>query len=305
MADGGLTLVLVRSVFVASLLSLGGALAFRVLVAAPALVRAIPDEAAAVHRMLDRLTWASLGLSAAALAGWMVLQSAAIDDATAPLQAFEALPPVLGGTSFGHLALLQLAVLGATAGLLRLGQLRGRSALVAAVANLAPQAGHGHAMAMDGGFSLLCAADVLHLLASGAWIGGLLPLLLVVRLAAPATGARVARCFSPMGRLCVVALGGSALVQGWVLVGSTRALSGSPYGWVVLVKTALFLMLTGLAALNRYRLAPALRGGRPEAARHRLLVSILVQVGLGLLAVLAASWLSGLTPGMDMGQNLS
>nr|WP_321985855.1 CopD family protein [uncultured Lichenicoccus sp.] len=302
MPDGGLSLVLVRAVFVASLLSLGGTLVFGVLVAAPAVVWASPPDAVRVRRMLHRLTWLSLGVAVAALLAWMMLQAAAIADATGPMQVLGALSPVLGSTSFGHLALLQLVLLAATAGLLRSGLLQGRVALAVAVIDVAVQAGHGHAMAMDGHFRLLSAADVLHLLASAGWIGGLLPLLLVVRLATPATAVQAARWFSPMGRACVVLLAGSALVQGWVLVGSLQALFGSPYGLVVLVKTALLLLLTALAVLNRYRLAPALRGGHPELARRRLLASILVQTMLGLLAVLAASWLSGLTPGMDMGQ---
>ncbi|WP_428376863.1 CopD family protein [Lichenicoccus sp.] len=297
-----MTLVLARAVFVASLLSLGGTLAFGVLVAAPALARAPPVEGARMRRMLRRLTWCSLSVAVAALLTWTVLQAAEIAGTTGAPQALAALPPVLGSTSFGHLALLQLALLGATACLLRAGLLEGRAGLVAALGNVALQAGHGHAMAMDGGFSLLCAADVLHLLAAGAWIGGLLPLLLVVRFAPAATGAMAARCFSPMGRVCVAALAGSALVQGWVLVGGLPALFGRPYGWVVLVKTGLLLLLTGLALLNRYRLAPALRSAAAETGRHRLVSSILVQTGLGLLAVVAASWLSGLTPGMDMGQ---
>ena len=302
MPDGGVALVLARAVFVASLLSVGGVLAFARLVAAPALARASPGEAARLRRMLDRLTWISLGVAAASLPAWMVLQAAGIAGTTGLQQALAALPAVLRDTSFGHLALLQLVLLGVTAGLLRAGLLQGPAALVAALADVTAQAGHGHAMAMDGGVGLLFLVDVLHLLASAAWIGGLLPLLVMIRNAAPDTGARACRSFSPMGRACVVVLAGSALVQGWVLVGSLRALSSTPYGWVVLVKTALFALLTGLAVLNRYRLAPALRGAGIKAARRRLVASISVQTGLGLLAVLAASWLSGLAPGMDMGQ---
>ena len=304
MPDGGVGLVLARALFVAGLLSLGGVTVFAVLVARPALASVPPDEAARICRMLRQLARGSLALAVVTLLGWVVLQAADIADATGPAQALAAVRPVLRETAFGHLALLQLAGLGATAALLRLAGLSGWTAL-AALLDVALQAGHGHAMAMGGVASLLCAADILHLLAAAGWIGGLLPLLLLVRLAIPATAAQAARWFSPMGRICVVVLVGSALVQGWVLVGGWHALAGTAYGVVVLVKATLFLLLTALAVLNRYRLAPALRGATADQARRHLLAAILVQTALGLLAVLASAWLSGLTPGMDMGQAMS
>ena len=70
------------------------------------------------------------------------------------------------------------------------------------------QAGHSHAWSMEDGPNLLVASDCVHLLAAGAWLGGLLPLLLVVRGTPPLVGALAARWFSPLGKACVVGPGG-------------------------------------------------------------------------------------------------
>ena len=298
MPDGGVALLLARAAYVAALLSVSGCLVFRTLVAPRAIAAIRGDGAAAVERALSRLSWISLVASLFGLAVWAVLQAGVISGASGLSQALSVLPTVLADTRFGRLALLQLALAAAAGILLAAGRLR--LAAVAASADAAAQAGHGHAMAMQGGLSLLFGLDVLHLLAAAAWIGGLVPLLLVVHLAPAEAGAAAARRFTPLGKWSVGLLAGSALVQGWMLVGSLTALRTTPYGVVVLVKTALFGVLLGFALLNRYRLAPRLRGGDTDAARRRLAGSILLQTAFGLLAVAASAVLSGLTPGMDM-----
>ncbi len=287
-------MMLARALFVAALLSASGSLVFRVLIAPRALAGMASDQTAPVERALSRLTWISLVAAVPGMVGWAVLQAGVISSAEDLSQTVSALQPVLAGTRFGHLIMLQLGLVAATSCLIA-GR-ADRLAAIAATANVAAQAGHGHAMAMHGASSLLFGADVLHLLSAAFWVGGLMPLLLVVRLGPPRAGAAAARWFSPPGKWAVVLLAGSALVQGWVLV---------PYGVVVLVKTALFGGLLGCALLNRYRLAPDLLGGSAEAARQRLAGSIIVQATFGVLAIAAAAMLSGLTPGMDMHAGMS
>ncbi len=296
-------MMLARALFVAALLSASGSLVFRVLIAPRALAGIASDQTAPVERALSRLTWISLVAAVPGMVGWAVLQAGVISSAEDLSQTVSALQPVLTGTRFGHLIVLQLGLVAATSCLIA-GR-ADRLAAIAATANVAAQAGHGHAMAMHGASSLLFGADVLHLLSAAFWVGGLMPLLLVVRLGPPRAGATAARWFSPLGKWAVVLLAGSALLQGWVLVGSVAALRAMPYGIVVLVKTALFGGLLGCALLNRYRLAPDLLGGSAEAARQRLAGSIIVQATFGVLAIAAAAMLSGLTPGMDMHAGMS
>jgi mono/diheme cytochrome c family protein len=151
---------------------------------------------------------------------------------------------------------------------------------------------------MTDGPSLLLGASVLHLLAAGAWLGGLLPLLLVVRAAPARTGAMAARWFSPLGKVCVLLLVGSAVVQFWQLIGGMPGVVGTAYGWTATLKLVLFAVLLGFAWVNRYRLAPRLLGPAPDVTRPVLLRSIAVQTGFGVLVVLAASVLSSLPPSM-------
>ena len=277
--SGGIPLVLARATYVAASLSGGGVLVFRVLVLSRVRPRVAPETLRAADRALGRLTASSLGIAVAALACWTWLQTAELAGATQPETIVSALGPVLRATRFGHLVLLQAAALVVAAALLR-ASLMPASATVA-IANVGLQAGHGHAMAMVGVLGPLFWVDVTHLLAGSAWVGGLLPLLIVVRLAPARTAALAARWFSPLGIWCVVLLAASALIEGWRLVGSLAALFETPYGWMVLLKSAL-------------------AGARAAPARRALAVSIAVQTAAGGLAILAAGVLSGLTPGMDM-----
>ena len=65
-----------------------------------------------------------------------------------------------------------------------------------------------------------------------------------------------------------------------------EALISTEYGRLFLVKMALATALLGLAALNRFRLTPALVRGDPGAA-SRLGGSILGEIGLDAAAVAA------------------
>ena len=114
----------------------------------------------------------------------------------------------------------------------------------------------------------------------------------------PEPSAETLRRFSKLATLCVIAIAGTACFQGWVLGGGMAGLMGTAYGSVLLLKAALFAALLGLAAINRYRLTPALDRLDAQAARWALLRTIAGETFLGLMVVLAAGVLSGLEPGM-------
>lgn len=301
--DGGLALVLARGVAVAFLLSVSGTLMFRTVVLPRALPRMTPDVADATERGLK--AWLRISALGAVLGllGWLVAVTAGLA-APAMLDEWPGdLWAVLSATSFGHVLLAQLGLLVAT--VLLLGGhpniSRWRVALVPGSLAVLAQVGHGHAYAMASSVSVLELSELLHLWAAGAWLGGLVPLLLVVMLAPPASAALAARWFSPLGKLCVALLAGTAIAQGVVLVGSIAALLHTAYGWVALLKLGLYGVLVGFALLNRYWFAPELRGTNPRGARRRLLVSLVLQTGFGVLIVLAAALLGQLRPGMDIG----
>ncbi len=177
-----------------------------------------------------------------------------------------------------------------------------RSALPAGLAATATllEAGHSHAFAMSHAPNLLLLSQALHLLAGGAWLGGLLPLLIVVRQAPLDAAQDAAGRFSTLGAICVALLIATALYQGVLLSGGLAGLTGTAYGAMLLTKAALFALLIGIAAINRLRLAPALAGPTGEGGRRALCLSIALETAIGLAVVLAASVLAGLEPGMHM-----
>jgi mono/diheme cytochrome c family protein len=146
--------------------------------------------------------------------------------------------------------------------------------------------------------AILLGAETLHVLAAGAWAGSLLPLFRALGALPPAEALRTAERYSRLGLLGVVVLAGTALAQGWILIGGLPGLLGTDYGRVALLKLVLFLAMLALAAANRFRHAPGLAGAGPAAARRRLRLSVALEAATGLLVVLAAGFLANLTPAL-------
>jgi putative copper resistance protein D len=113
--------------------------------------------------------------------------------------------------------------------------------------------GHAHASAER---AWLLPSDLLHVLAAGAWPGGLLPLALLLararhdpNLVTPVL--RVTRRFSRLSVVAVSTLAVSGLLNSIGLVGTLSALWTSAYGRLILCKVALFAGMIGLGAVNR------------------------------------------------------
>lgn len=169
-------------------------------------------------------------------------------------------------------------------------------------------AGHG---AMDEGAIgwLHLGGDIAHLVAAGAWIGALLSLLLLV--ARPVARAdagqlhathRALDGFSHIGTMVVAVIIASGLVNMLLLVGPSgmAALPATLYGQLLLFKLALFAAMLGLAAVNRYRLAPALLA-RIEAGDHRgaiaaLRISLALETTCAMIVLALVAWLGTLQP---------
>ena len=300
--QGGASLAAARDAAVTGLLSAFGTIAFRVLVAPRAFALMQPDSVRAAKRDFLLLAQGSIAFSLLGIGVWMVLQSANMADAGSIEAALEAVPVVIAKTSFGHVVVLQSVALFTLCAVLGWRDRKPglRAALPVATFAVALQAGHSHAFSMVQGPSLLLACDILHLWGAGGWLGGLVPLLLLVRSAPPRAGATAARWFSPLGQGCIAALVVSAAIQGWVLVASFPGLIGTAYGWLVLVKIALFGALLAFAWFNRFRFAPALLRGDPERARRILVRSITLQTGFAAAIVIAAVLLSELPPAMHV-----
>jgi putative copper export protein/mono/diheme cytochrome c family protein len=293
--EGGLPLALARGVAVAGLFSVFGSVLARAALMRPALAQ-LGRGRADVERRWRRLVWTSCVVAGVALGTWVWLVAGTLADTPGLAGAAATVPILLHDTAFGHVVLLQVGALVLVA-LAVAKRLRWLAAVLAATA-VAFEAGHGHAAAMHSGPSILLLSVVLHLVAGAAWLGGLLPLLLVVAMAPTGPAALACRRFSPFATACVVTLICTAGFQFWVLIGSLPGLIGTAYGVMALVKILLFAALLGIAARNRFRLTSALSGDTPEAARRRLRRSIAGETMVGLLIVLAAGVLSSLPPAM-------
>jgi copper transport protein len=137
---------------------------------------------------------------------------------------------------------------------------------------------------------LLVAADVLHVVAGAVWLGGLVGLLLSLRALAgrEVLAAQALARFSTTagGVLLAVALTGTFL--GWRIIGSWGGLVGTAYGWLLLGKLAIALVVAGLGGWNRWRMLPAVEAAAGFGDRERAAAAVTrtVRVEAVLLVVL-------------------
>lgn len=158
----------------------------------------------------------------------------------------------------------------------------------------------GHGASTEGaGRMIHLGLDIVHALAAALWLGALV--ILGVLLSRPAMLAprqthRVLYGFSGLGTLAVVLLTLTGIGNSAFLVGPDRLLSlpRSLWGQLLIAKLVLFVVMCGFAALNRFRLTPALAGSLDDAARipsslARLRRSVLLETlaGAVLLALVA------------------
>jgi putative copper resistance protein D len=162
----------------------------------------------------------------------------------------------------------------------------------------------GHA-AMDQGAAKLGHElnQMVHLLAAGLWLGGLVPLAWFLRRARhPSCAGWISLArdvlprFSHMGYAAVALLAVTGAINSLLLVGSFEALIGTPYGRLLGLKILLFSVMVVLALINRLRLLPRLcREPQPSAPITALARSVLFEQALG-FAVLAVVSVLGTWP---------
>lgn len=122
----------------------------------------------------------------------------------------------------------------------------------------------GHAAGSEGLRWLLIPADVLHVLAAGSWIGGLLFVLVadaVARIRSVEGGGLLADVVPRFSSVALVSgglLAATGTLAAFVHVESAGALFASTYGRLLLAKVALVLFVMVLGAINWRRLTPRL-----------------------------------------------
>ncbi len=123
----------------------------------------------------------------------------------------------------------------------------------------------GHA-SDKGDFSMAEIMDWIHLLAASVWGGGLFALALTLHPVSLEAGGHAelsivetASRFSRIAGIAVATIAATAVYNAWVYVGSYEAVVKSSYGWTIVVKSILFLILLLLGAINRYISVPGMR----------------------------------------------
>jgi copper transport protein len=169
----------------------------------------------------------------------------------------------------------------------------GLAGVVAVVAS-AP-AGHGASGRWQTAGALLTAV---HVGAMAIWLGGLVALALVVKVA----DAEIAKRFSPIAAIAILVVVASGTIQSIRQVGSVDALTDSTYGKWLLAKLAAVCLVVCGALASRYATYGGLFGNRPtdrEVLRRALAVELVAAViVLGATGALAGTPPPGSPPGV-------
>lgn len=275
------------------------------------------DEPSALRRWRMRLL---LSVAIVALLGgflWFAFAVANMSGSLSDLTDAEVLSGVIRDTNFGvvwtaRMVLAAILVLVTALAFVSTAISRWNFAIsILGAMLLASLAATGHAQAEEGWRRFVhVASDGAHLLAAGAWLGGLVPLAHVLERKREASlgtvriGA-ILRRFSGMGYAAVATLIGTGTINSWFLVGSVSNLLMTVYGRVLLAKLLLFAGMLALAAANRFWLTPIIGDIRTVAGAassdqplRRLRNHVLVEQLLGASVLAAVGLLGPLPPGI-------
>ena len=308
--DIDVPMTVVRAIHFAATAIVAGTLTFRAVVAEPA-YRSAREGGAKIDAQVRLLAWSGLAVILVSGAIWLALQTAAMSGQSYGEAVMSGLMiTVLNETQFGLVSEIRLAL----AILLAVCLAYDRSALSRwlslglALSLVAAIAWTGHAASTPGKLGYLhLTADALHLAAAAAWIGGMVPLALLLnadrrsQVSARASLEHDAvRRFSSLGIVSVATLIGSGVINTWILVGSFRGLIEPGYGWILLFKIAVFAIMLAFAAVNRFWLTPRLAAA-PASTAHRdalrgLTRNSLIEIALGLVIFAAVGVLGTLHP---------
>jgi copper resistance protein D len=314
-------LIVVRAVHFGATILVAGALLFSVLVAEPVWQR--PGEQAAgllpCRRQIALVALLALAVAVASGIVQLVLIAAAVtEEPWTDVIADGVAWAFLSDTHFGAIAQLRLLLAIGLAGLLLWSGwrrdlvpnwLRALAGVLATIF-LASLAWTGHAASATGiGANAHLLADLVHTLAAGSWVGGLLPLVLVTSQASRSSDdrslvecGRVLRRFSVLGLTSVSALAASGLINTWYLTDHLGTLFNTDYGWLVQIKIGMFLAMLCLAAVNRLGLTPAVSQAQEHVdQQHRIralrLLCLTTSLEIALaLAVIYTVGVLGMTP---------
>ncbi len=259
-----------------------------------------PDLARALTPAARRIAAIAIPVAAFSALVWLALEAASMADSWSGLVDADVLQGVLMDTAFGAVWQWRLVVALALLVALAVGR-HGPSSFMVALSGLflASLCLVGHASMQHGGVGAVHRANhALHLLATGAWLGGL-PLFALCLEAYRDPALRrdavsAMRRFSSWGQLDVALVVLTGAVNVALTSGAAPFPPTTPYRALLCVKIALVATMIALALVNRYVLAPRLR---PDASALRILMKTsLAEVALGAAVVALVSLFGLLDP---------
>ncbi|MET0483302.1 MAG: copper homeostasis membrane protein CopD [Aestuariivirgaceae bacterium] len=253
-----------------------------------------------LEAQLRGLLGLALVVAAVTAVAWLMLVTGSMGDGWADTVRPATLSAVLLETRFGNvwlvrLGLIAMLIVTVTFG----GGYRSRDAVVASGLVVASLGLVGHA-AMDAGLLAVLRAinHGAHLLSAGLWVGGLVPLALVLgaRRSAKADAAVATTLwrFSGMGHVVVAVVIATGAINTWYILGGWSIDTGSTYQLLLLAKIILVMTMIVLAIINRYVFLPNMDIN--SAAFQQLYRSTLIEIFLGLMAIGLVSYFATLEP---------
>jgi copper transport protein len=323
--------VLVRWLSYLAMMTLFGGFAFRLLVLAPSLRRALDGEerskaVGASERGAVTFSWISVVMLAVTSVIALVLQASAVFDSSLTQSLSPSILMRVLATGYGGSWILQivsLVVIGVIL-LLLTRRVKRQTAgehsalwwvgLLAGAALLVAPSWTGHAVASAKDFRLAVFTDWLHLLAGGFWVGGLLHLALTLPagLSVVSKTQRVIAVYHFIKRFTRIAIPSvvllvlAGLYNTWAHVPNLRSLWITPYGKTLSLKLAFVGVMLLLGGINNLhfgkRAARLLKAQKDVDGAERAKVergfrrSVALEAGLGVVVLLVTAVLVFLTP---------
>jgi copper transport protein len=241
-----------------------------------------------------------------AVAGWLASAAGTIGVVAFQWSGAQADLGAILGTSLGIAGVARLAVAGLgglAAGWVLRATREGRQPASRAPIALAVAAGLGMAVDVLGGHAAAVEPAVfqmafqwLHVAAAGFWVGGLAALLLALREASPDERAVGARRFSQVAGFGIAIVAVTGILRAVAEVGTLQALFATDYGWLIVAKSALLVVLAFLGATNHFWSVPA--AGRTLSRLRRVGTT---EVSVAILALVLSSFLVDLAPPVSVG----
>jgi putative copper resistance protein D len=284
-------LIVCRVLFDAAVIWLWGASAYLGFVVPAGLARHIDQVLRPAHV-------AAIVTTVAATAAMLPLRAATIGNGWVDAFSPDMLHGILLETDVGLAWMLQACavvfLIAATAlsAYRRLGQAVGAALLLISLTT------SGHA-AMNSGWLRIAHRlnDAVHLLAGGAWLGALVPVLLILPMLGAGRFQSEARLalmrFSAAGHVAVALVIASGIANTLLIVRTVPFDWSVRYQLLLSIKVTLVGIMVLVAVVNRYLFVPRLAR---EPSLHALKACILVEIGLGLAVVGLVAWFGTLQP---------